>query len=64
MAKKEEGLPVIDEREKRFAENVWLNYFNRYLFENKVISEKEYRWMTERIARRDAMRSKSRKGNR
>ena len=41
-----------EEREKRFAEDVWLNYFNRYLLENGTISEKEYKQMTEKIASR------------
>ena len=40
------------EREKRFAEDTWLNYFNRYLWENGTISEKEYKLMTEKIASR------------
>ena len=40
--------------EKRMAEMIWLNYFNRYLFENGVISEKEYKQMIERIATRNA----------
>jgi hypothetical protein len=39
--------------EKKFAENVWLNYFNQYLYENGVISEKEYKKMTENIAIRN-----------
>lgn len=38
--------------ERRFAEDAWLNYFNRYLFENRVISDKEYKRMTEIIAMR------------
>ena len=38
--------------ERRFAEDVWLNYFNRYLFESGTISDKEYRKMTEKIAMR------------
>lgn len=38
--------------ERRFAEDVWLNYFNRYLFESGTISEKEYKKMTEKIAMR------------
>lgn len=38
-----------EEREKRFAEDAWLNYFNRYLFERGTISEKEYKKMTEKI---------------
>lgn len=40
------------EREKRFAEDTWLNYFNRYLWENGTISEKEYKLMTDKIASR------------
>ena len=46
-----------NEREKlevRFAEDAWLNYFNRYLFEEGTISEKEYKKMTEKIANRKA----------
>ena len=41
-----------EEREKRFAEDAWLNYLNRYLFENGTISEKEYKKMTEKISMR------------
>ena len=41
-----------EEREKRFAEDAWLNYFNHYLFSNGVISEKEYKRMTDKIAQR------------
>ena len=41
-----------EEREKRFSEDSWLNYFNRYLFENDIISEKEYKKMTEKISMR------------
>ena len=41
-----------EEREKRMAEDLWLNYFNRYLFEKGTISEKEYKKMTEKIAMR------------
>ena len=41
-----------EEREKRFVEDAWLNYFNRYLFENGAISEKEYKKMTEKIVTR------------
>ena len=41
-----------EEREKRIAEDIWLNYFNRYLFEHGTISEKEYKKMTELIAKR------------
>lgn len=36
----------------RFAEDAWLNYFNRYLLIKGVISEKEYKRMTEIIATR------------
>ena len=41
-----------EEREKRMAEDIWLNYFNRYLFEHGTISEREYKKMTEMIAAR------------
>lgn len=41
-----------EELEKRSAEDIWLNYFNRYLFEHNQISEKEYKQMTEKIAAR------------
>ena len=39
-------------REIKFAEDVWLDYFNRYLFEQGTISEKQYKKMTEKIAMR------------
>ncbi len=42
----------LEKLEVRFAEDVWLNYFNRYLFEHGTISEKEYKKMTEKIAAR------------
>ncbi len=42
------------EYEKRMAEDIWLNYFNRYLFEQGAISEKEYKKLTEKIAQRTA----------
>ena len=46
---------LLDEgQETRFAEDAWLNYFNRYLFEQGTISEKEYKKMTEKIANRNA----------
>ncbi len=43
-----------EEKEKRLAEDIWLNYFNRYLFECETISEKDYKKMTEKIAARNA----------
>ena len=49
-----------EEREKRFAEDAWLNYFNRYLFEHGTISEKEYKKMTEKIASRKSKLSNDR----
>ena len=48
-----------DERERRMAEDIWLNYFNRYLFETGTISEKEYKKMTEKITTRKARLSHS-----
>lgn len=49
-----------DNLEKRTAEDLWLNYFNRYLFEQNTISEKEYKKMTEKIAMRRAKLSNKR----
>ena len=49
-----------EEREKRFAEDMWLNYFNQYLFENGTITEKEYKKMIEKIAIRKAKLSHNR----
>ena len=43
-----------EEREIRLSEDLWLNYFNRYLFENGTITEKEYKKMIEKIANRKA----------
>ena len=49
-----------EEREIRLSEDLWLNYFNRYLFENGTITEKEYKKMVEKIANRKAKRSRGR----
>ena len=49
-----------EEREKLIAEDLWLNYFNRYLYKNGTITEKEYKKMTEKIATRKAIRSRER----
>lgn len=49
-----------DNIEKKTAEDIWLNYFNRYLFEQNTISEKEYKKMTEKIAMRRAKLSNKR----
>ena len=43
-----------DAQEKRAVEDIWLNYFNHYLFEQGTISEKEYQKMTEKIVIRSA----------
>lgn len=48
---------INQEREKHMAEDIWLNYFNRYLFEHGTISEKEYKRMTEKIALRKERKS-------
>ena len=47
-----------EEREIRLSEDLWLNYFNRYLFENGTITEKEYKKLVEKIANRKAMMSR------
>ncbi len=43
---------LFDDKEKGVAEDIWLNYFNRYLFEIGTINEKEYKKMTELITMR------------
>ena len=48
-----------EEREIRLSEDLWLNYFNRYLFENGTITEKEYKKMVEKIANRKSKLSRS-----
>ena len=47
-----------EEREIRLSEDLWLNYFNRYLFDNGTITEKEYKKMVEKIANRKAKLSR------
>ena len=49
-----------EEREIRLSEDLWLNYFNRYLFEKGTITEKEYKKMVEKIANRKAKFSRGR----
>lgn len=39
-------------REKCMAEEIWLMYFNNYLYEHGVISEKDRNRMVGRIANR------------
>lgn len=50
-----------EELERCFAEDAWLNYFNRYLFLNKLISKREYKQMIEMIAIRKARLSNKNK---
>lgn len=50
------------QKQKLVAEAIWLDYFNRYLYEHKTISYKEYLRMNEKIAehigaKRDRLRS-------
>ena len=48
------AVEVNYNRKKCIAEDLWLNYFNLYLYENKIISDKEFKKMTEKIAERKA----------
>ena len=41
-----------EERERLMAEDIWLNYYNRYLYEHGTITEKAYKKMTAIIAER------------
>ncbi len=43
-----------NEKARLLAESIWLNYFNRYLFEHGTISEKEFGRMSEKIPERKA----------
>lgn len=47
-----------EEREKRLAEALWLNYFNNFLFREGTITEKEYKRMVEKIAMWSVRRSR------
>lgn len=40
-------MPKLDE--EAFCQETWLNYFNKYLFEYGVITQKEYKQMQEKI---------------
>lgn len=44
--------PVCAERERQAAEELWLCYLNRYLYEQGTITEREYKRMVEKIAMR------------
>lgn len=41
-------------KEKKVSESLWLQYFNNYLFEKGIITEREYAQMTEKIVQREA----------
>ena len=43
-------MATVNFRDGVVAEALWLNYFNRYLYDSKVISAKEYALMTDKIA--------------
>ncbi len=44
---------------KNKAEEIWLNYFNRYLFTHGTISHREYLLMTEKIIKFCARRKRN-----
>ena len=37
--------------EKKAAENIWLVYFNNYLFEHRIISKEEYSKIIDKISK-------------
>ena len=45
-------------REKTFAEDCWLAYFNRVLYNSGIISHNEFKKMTEKIACRKSKLSR------
>ena len=64
------GYTIIEERRERMAENlsqeqvedeIWLNFFNNFLFEKGLITEKERNKMTALIAQDIRKPSRKRK---
>lgn len=47
------------QKQNIMAEEIWLNYFNNYLFENRVISENERNKMKNQISARCNKKRKS-----
>lgn len=45
-------------KEKQVSESLWLKYFNNYLFEKGIITEREYAQMTEKIAQRETKKGR------
>ena len=43
---------MADEMLKRVAEDIWLSYFNDYLYTRGVITDRQYQRMTEQLAAR------------
>ena len=43
---------MAEEMLKRVAEDIWLNYFNDYLYTRGVITDRQYQRMTEQLAAR------------
>ena len=42
-----------EKREKILADDIWLNYFNDYLYRNNAITEEEYKKMSLKIAQKN-----------
>ena len=42
-----------EKREKTLADDIWLNYFNDYLYRHNAITEEEYKKMSLRIAQKN-----------
>ena len=43
--------------DSRAARQIWLSYFNRYLFEKHVITEEQYRKMQREISKKNVKQS-------
>ena len=54
----------VEQRRKKMAEELWLNYFNRTLLERGVISQAEHNRMVALIANRSSQRKSSTGNNR
>lgn len=55
-----ELMPRVEsDRERRVAEEIWLLYYNNYLFEHGVITESERNHMVSKITARKPVVSES-----
>ena len=49
------SVQVYNDQKKTIAEQIWLHYYNKLLFEKGIITEEERNRMTNRINARNSM---------